>query len=102
MVTITVQSLKSIKDKTFGLLGSKKAHPVLIKTRFGIHTFGLKFPIDVVILDKRNTIKAVQNDLKPNKLFFWNPIYDGVLELPKGMIQELGLRTGMPLVLQTM
>lgn len=102
MVTITVEDLKSWKDKTVGLLGSKKPHPVLLHTRFGIHTFGMRYPIDVIVLDKAQTIKKVQTNIVPNKLFFWNPSFDTVLELPNGMIGELGLKVGMKITLRSL
>ncbi len=102
MVTITVHNLLTLKEKTIGLLGSTKAHPVLFHTRFGIHTLGMKYPIDVVILDKDATIKNMRENLHPNKLFFWNPLYDTVLELPNGMTAELGLHIGMQLSLRSL
>lgn len=102
MVTIIVRNLKSLKEKALGLLGSSKAYPVFFQTRFGIHTFGMRYPIDVVILNKESIVKKVQNDLKPNRLFFWNPAYDRVLELPRGMVNELHLRPGMPISLRSL
>lgn len=102
MVSITVQNLTTLKEKALGLLGSRKPHPIFFHTRFGIHTFGMKYPIDVVILDKTNTIQRIKKALQPNRLFFWNPLFDEVLELPAGMTKELGLRAGMPLALRSL
>lgn len=101
MVTISVRILSSFKDKTVGLLGSKKAYPIFFQTHFGIHTFGMHYAIDVLILDKENTIQKLHRGLKPNKLFFWNPSFDKVVELPHGMIAELGLHEGMRIMLQS-
>ncbi len=100
MVTISVHQLTSLKEKTLGLLKSKKAYPILFHTRFGIHTFGMRYPIAVAILDNTNTIKKLEADLKPNRLFFWNPLFDTVVELPRGMIHELRLHVGMQIALQ--
>jgi len=71
-----------------GLLGTKKPEAILIRTRFGIHTFGLSYPIDIVILDKRNIVKTIKTKLMPNRLFFWNPMYDKVIELPEGTVEK--------------
>jgi len=76
-----------------GLLG-QQPKPILLHTRFGIHTFGMRCPIDVVILDKFGTVRKMQHNLRPNRLFFWNPLYDIVVELPAGTIQEKGIKIG--------
>lgn len=73
---------KSIKDYTFGLLLEENRNGLLIKTRFGIHTFFMKFPIDVYVLDKNLKVVKVKKNLKPNRMFFWNPKYNMVVELP--------------------
>lgn len=75
-----------------GLLGKKKPQPILLKTRFGIHTFGMQFAIDVIILSKNSTIAEFKTNLKPNRLFFWNPEHNTVLELPKGFIKKKKLQ----------
>lgn len=82
-------------EQTKGLLGVKKAYPLLLTTRFGIHTFGMQFPIDVVILNQRGTVMKIKENLKPNRLFFWNPKYTSVLELPQGEINKRGLKCGI-------
>ena len=88
MISIEAKYLTSWREKSKGLIGEKKAFPVFFKTRFGIHTFGMKFPIDVVILDKKMVVVSLKENLKPNKFFFWNPICDGVLELAEGEIKK--------------
>ena len=60
----------------------------MIETRFGIHTFGLKYPIDVLILDNGNKVVFLKKNLMPWRIFLWNPIYDKVLELPQGTIDK--------------
>lgn len=83
-----------------GLLGVKKPYSLLLQTRFGIHTFGLTFPIDVVILDRSFVVRKFKERLSPNKIFLWNPHYDYVLELPTGSIQKYGLVIGEKIVLE--
>jgi uncharacterized protein len=75
--------LKSIINKSMGLIGQQKSKPLIFKTRFGIHTFFLKFPIDVLIMDKNMKVVKVKRSLKPNRFLFWNPLHDLVIELPE-------------------
>jgi uncharacterized membrane protein (UPF0127 family) len=51
-----------------------------------IHTFGMKFPIDVAFLYKDGRVLAVHHALKPNRLS--RPVFraDGVLELAAGRL----------------
>ena len=94
MIVIKVIYAKSYWEKSKGLLGTFKAYPLLLKTRWGIHTFGMKYSIDVVILDKTNRIVKLKPSLQPNHIFLWNPKYDNVLELPSNFIQKNKLKIG--------
>ena len=94
MITIKAAYLKSRRARMIGLLGRHKAIPIYLKTHFGIHTFGLKFPIDVLILDRSNKIVKMVENLLPNQVFLWLPIYDQVYELPSGYISQHHIKTG--------
>lgn len=89
---IKVKHLSSIWQKTIGLIGCKTAYPVYFQTRFGIHTFGLRFPIDVLILDEVYRVVKIKNIILPNRLFLWNPKYYNVVELPAGEIEKKGIK----------
>lgn len=82
-----VKKAGNLKEKMQGLIGKKRPLAILIKTHFGIHTFGLRFPIDILILDNKNKTVAMKKNLKPNRIFLWNPRYEKVLELPAGTIR---------------
>lgn len=88
MTTIAVRHLKTIKDKSIGLLGVAKAHPVYFTTRWGIHTFGIQFPIDVMILDKNFSVVKIAKQVQPNTIVLWNPKHYHVIELPAGEIEK--------------
>lgn len=92
-VVLHLQEAQSWKEKCFGLLG-KKPYPLLIKTRFGIHTLGMQYPLDILILDSKNHIVNLKENLAPNRFFFWNPWFDRVLELPPDTIREKKLYKG--------
>ena len=87
-MNLFVKKAKNIKEKVIGLIGKDKPQALMIRTRFGIHTFGLKFPIDVLILDKKNRVVFLKKNLMPWRIFLWNPMYDKVLELPYGTIAK--------------
>ena len=88
IMTKDLKEVRSFYNQLFGLL--KKANPrsLLFKTRFGIHTFGLTEAIDVIVLNNDFKVVKLKENLKPNSLFFWNPKYNLVIELPKGTIKE--------------
>lgn len=92
MIEIRARRLKTLLSKSIGLLGTSIPEVVYFTTHWGIHTFGMRYPIDVVILDKNNFVKALKENLKPNRFFFWSPIFQHVLELPLGYIKKHNLR----------
>jgi uncharacterized protein len=97
MIKLSVIKTNNLKEKTIGLIGKNKPQTLMIETRFGIHTFGLKFPIDVLVLNNRNIVASFKENLKPNRIFLWNPIYSKIIELPAGMISEYSIKINMPI-----
>jgi len=92
MIRLTAMPANNLIRKMVGLIGKQKPEPLLIKTRFGIHTLGLKFPIDVIVLNKKNTVMTLKKSLKPNRFFLWNPIYNTIIELPRGTIEKESIK----------
>ena len=99
MVTLQVKKLTTLAQKSKGLIGANPVYPVSFTTRWGIHTFGMKSAIDVVILDKGNCVVKLAEHLVPNRIFLWNPTYQQVLELPPGTIKEKKINVGDPITL---
>jgi uncharacterized membrane protein (UPF0127 family) len=99
MVELKVKYLKTYREMSVGLLGAVRAENMYFKTRFGIHTFFMKFPIDVMILDRQNRVAAIKKNLKPFRIFFWNPKNDGVVELQEGTIEREKIRVGEQITL---
>ena len=97
MIRLYVIEAKNLREKIQGLIGKKKPQSLMLKTRFGIHTFGLKFPIDVLILNNENKVASIKKNLKPNRIFLWNPMHDKVLELPSGTIQKYAIKVKIPI-----
>lgn len=91
---VKAKYLGSWKEKSDGLLKYKKAQPVYFKTRWGIHTFFMKFPIDVVILNNNYQVVKLKKSLKPNRVMIWNPKHFNILELPDGFIEKNKMTLG--------
>ncbi len=99
MLTIHAKNAATFLEKSKGLLGEKSPFAIFFQTRWGIHTFGMAFPIDVLILNEANSIVALKKHLKTNHIFLWNPRYKKVLELPSGTIQKEKLEKGTKITL---
>jgi uncharacterized membrane protein (UPF0127 family) len=69
---------------------------MLIRPASSIHTCFMRFPIDVVFLDRGNTVVAVREDVRPWRLA-WTRRARAVLELPAGRWREVGLGPGVVL-----
>jgi uncharacterized protein len=85
-----------------GLLGKKEllqGEGLLIKPCNSIHTFGMKFPIDVVFLDKEKRILALFKNLPPNRIIRVLPNAKSVIELPAGTLDALGSHIGNEIVI---
>lgn len=88
---------KSFLMRLIGLLGTKKidAKKVLfIKHCTGIHTIGMKYPIDVVFLDKNDKVSRLYESLKQNRMTRIRMKDHGVLEFPPGTIKKFNIQQG--------
>lgn len=94
MIRLKVKTLRTLTEKSVGLIGADPVYPVSFTTRWGIHTFGMRSPIDVLILDNDNRVVKLVKSLPPKRIFFWNPKYFRVLELPQGTIEKRKITVG--------
>jgi uncharacterized membrane protein (UPF0127 family) len=92
--SIIAQNCTSIWESFRGLMFTNRAIPSYFETRFGLHTFFLKYPIDIIVIDGRNIVQIVKQGFKPYRLFFWNPFYQKILELPNGDITRMNIKKG--------
>ena len=79
---------RGFTDKSIGLIGADEPKALMFQTRFGIHTFGVRFAIDILILNDIYEVVALKRGLKPNCIYFWNPKYKTVIELPEGTVDK--------------
>ncbi len=59
-----------------------------------IHTFFMKFSIDVLYLDKSNKIIYIDEDFNPGKIGKFVKGGKSVIELQSGKIKELDIKVG--------
>jgi uncharacterized membrane protein (UPF0127 family) len=81
----------SFRDRLLGLLDPNNPRSLVFYTHFGIHTFFLKKPIDVLLLDNQRRIVKMRSSLAPFRLFLYLPRYFIVIELPQNTIRKCGL-----------
>ncbi len=78
-------------QRTRGLLGQKeikKGEGLYIPACRSIHTFFMRFPIDVVFIDDDNRITLVAPSLLPFRIAFGPRNTAGVLELSAGTLND--------------
>ncbi len=60
----------------------------------GIHTFGMRFPLDIVYLDQQKVVVYLQQDVKPWRMAPVRRHAASVLELPRTTIEATGTSLG--------
>ena len=83
-----------------GLLGRGSFGPgtgILLTPEPSVHTLFMRFSIDVVFLDKANTIVKIAHELQPWRAAGTRKAF-AALELPAGTAVALALQPGMTLV----
>ena len=90
----------SAKRRT-GLLKHERLEPgegLWIVPCESVHTFFMKFPIDLVYLDKRHKVRKVRSAVRPWRLSACL-LAHSVLELPAGAVKQSGTQAGDELVI---
>ena len=101
MRTLKIVELTSFREKTKGLMFTKKIKPIYFRTRWGLHTVFVTKPIDIVILDDDFVIRKLKKGLHPWTVFVWNPKYKNILEMPSGSINKYKLKLGKGVKIKT-
>ncbi|OYW11560.1 MAG: hypothetical protein B7X34_02965 [Acidobacteriia bacterium 12-62-4] len=65
----------------------------------GVHTFAMKFPIDVLYLSKKRKVLKIRDNMKKSRISFCLTAHS-VLELPAGMAAQTGTVVGDELELE--
>ena len=92
-----------MRSRLVGLLRHQRlsdGEGLLLPSCRAIHTFGMRFAIDVVFVDRSGRVVALQSQMGPGRL---SPIVWGasrVLELPAGTIQRSRVQVGDELAIE--
>jgi len=97
LIAAEVIEANTFFDKLFGLVTRRKLKDregFLIKNCNGIHTFWMRYSLDVVFLDKKNQVLAIYQDVRPFRAtpFIKNAFF--VLEMKSGTIVKSSLEPG--------
>lgn len=83
--------------RMFGLLGRSSldaGEGLWITPSSGVHTLGMRFPIDVIGLDKDRKVTRLWRTLVPQRLTAVSLSVRSVIELPAGAIDQCGVALG--------
>lgn len=86
-----------------GLLGRAGLAPgegLLLRPCNGVHTWGMKFSIDVVFLDAGGNVLRVEHSMLPGRMVPWVRRAKQALELPAGATTAVGLEVGARLAIE--
>jgi len=88
-----VEKPRSVFGRMKGLIGrSSEAFPprmaLWIEPSMGIHTFGMRFPIDVAYLNSRSQVLRVYHRLAPFRVAALMIRAKSILELPAGTLEK--------------
>ncbi|MFF9023668.1 DUF192 domain-containing protein [Streptomyces eurythermus] len=94
-VSVPLEIAASYRARTRGLLGRDTvAGAMLLSPASGVHTFGMRIPIDVAYLDRRLSVIAVRT-MPPGRLGLPRPRARHVLEAAAGAMAGWGVRAGV-------
>ncbi|MCF3181263.1 DUF192 domain-containing protein [Streptomyces polychromogenes] len=97
---VPLEIAASYRARTRGLLGRDGVEgALLLSPAASVHTFRMRFPIDVAHLDRRLRVIAVTT-MPPNRLGLPRPRSRHVLEAEAGLMAGWGLRVGTTVSLE--
>ena len=97
IVSSNVIVAERLLERMRGLLGKRgleNGESLLIKPCKGVHTLGMRFPIDVIFLDSGNNILNMRENMPPNRISSLSLRTSMVLELQAGTISLAETRIG--------
>lgn len=99
VVVTHLEEAKTLKSRIVGLIGRKQlnsGHGLLIySSGNSIHTFFMKFAIDLVFIDRKGRVRYTKENLKPWRIMV-APLLGNTdcLELPSQTLSSMDIKTG--------
>ena len=103
VLATAVTSARGRVDRAIGLLTHRSLEQgagLWISPSRGVHTWGMRFAIDVVALDADGTVVDLVPRLRPWRLRLPRRGTAGVLELPAGSLDRTGTRLGHTVIFE--
>lgn len=103
VVLSNCQVAVSFTSRFLGLMGRRRLNAsegILFPNCNSIHTFFMRFPIDVVLLEKTGIVIGIIGHMKPWRLLWPKKKVNHILEMESGKAEKLGLQVGMSLQLE--
>ncbi|MGW2647800.1 DUF192 domain-containing protein [Streptomyces sp. NPDC001393] len=100
-LVLPLEIAASYRARTRGLLGRDSiAGAMLLSPASGVHTFGMRIPIDVAYLDRHLTVLAVHT-MPPGRLGLPRLRARHVLEAEAGAMAGWGVKAGVRVAVET-
>ncbi len=83
--------------RALGLLGRTplvEGEGLLLRPCKAVHTWGMRYPIDVAFLDGRGRVVASYEGVSPNRRTSWHSSAEWALELPAGVLGRAAVAVG--------
>lgn len=89
---LEIKIANTFLKKLIGLMFKKNIdYGLLIPNCKSIHTFNMRKPIDVLLLDSNYMVLMINKNVKPNKIlnFYTKEKHPYILELPEGSSKKI-------------
>jgi uncharacterized membrane protein (UPF0127 family) len=93
----SVEGAFGLAARMRGLLGRNNLemdHALYIKPCGSIHTFGMRFSLDLIFLDKNLSVVKIVHDVSPGKMVLGGKYAASVIELESGWFDWQKLNAG--------
>ena len=100
----SVEVADTSAKRRVGLLKHERldpGHGLWINPCESVHTFFMKFPIDLVYIDKKRKVRKVRSAVPAWRLSACLTAHS-ILELPAGTVEKTGTKPGDELVIETL
>jgi len=89
-----IRIAQSFKERYKGLMGEKVPQSLVITPCIQVHTFFMRFPIDVIFYDSGYNVVHIEKNLSPWRISKKVKNAQGVVELPAGTADNVGIKIG--------
>jgi uncharacterized membrane protein (UPF0127 family) len=100
---IRVRQARGFLGRARGWLGLAEApdqEALWLKPCSAVHTFGMRFELDLVFLDRKQRVLSTRHQVRPFRAC-WHPGACSTVELPAGFLQKYPVAVGDTAILES-